>query len=201
MTACDCEKDRRHDRAEYDVDTGRGAAHEDADALRTTEEGSRHSVAEISGCSVVTQIDHVEAIASRRANFSVEIRSESCCKQPRQPAVVVLASAGSDSVAAGRSTEMPTEQKQHPCPQSTGRNGRQRRKSRRRQKPKTEGLEHLLLSLAGFNGGRNADRSSPEAFLRSYRRTMKRKGKHGALALLDEYSDQAMAKIESLIGR
>lgn len=38
-----------------------------------------------------------------------------------------------------------------------------------KRQPKTQGLEWLYLSMASFNGSGYADKSSPEAYLSSYR--------------------------------
>lgn len=69
-----------------------------------------------------------------------------------------------------------------------------------KQKPaKTSGTEWLYLSMASFNGSGYADKSSPEAYVESYKLFKAWKKKPLAVQAAKQFSDEAHFFAEKLV--
>ena len=65
--------------------------------------------------------------------------------------------------------------------------------------PKTTGAEWLYLSMASFNGSGYADKSSPEAYVKSYMLYKAWKKKSEAVNLVRKMSLEALGYAEKLV--
>ena len=70
----------------------------------------------------------------------------------------------------------------------------------KRHQPKTQGAEWLGYSLIAFNGTRYCDKSSPEAFVNSYRAYKLQKRDMNAYDLADQHRDLAIEVAAGLMG-